>query len=97
MAEVTKKQFDEAMAVVQAYLSQLAETEQPLSASSIGCRVSVSKFGRENLAACYHKAKGAVVDWLQWSSPRDGLVTVKFDGFDKPVIMHIDNISPIPK
>ena len=94
---ITKNQFREAMIIVETYCNQIENGNGPCHI--IGCPVQLSEYGirinKEN------KGKipkiGKVVDWLEWHSLTDGLVTIKWEGVKKPDIRHISQVEAIKK
>lgn len=92
----TIEQFREAMIIVQKYCDSINPLYSGMT-NQIGCIVKLSSFGKSNLTKEYWNKNGTVVDWLEWHSPNDGLVTIKFDTIKKPVVMHIHNVTAVQK
>jgi hypothetical protein len=93
ITRITPKQFREAMIIVQSYCDQVYEIKNNLYAWRIGTLVKLSAWGRE--AQRSHGKTGKVVDWFEWHSKTDGLVTVKWEGVKKPVEMHISQVQVV--
>ncbi len=89
----TKKQFLDAMAVVNAYCAKIMEDEKPQFAYQIGCRVQLSKWGME----MQNKSKriGTVIHYSPFMGTTDGTVCVKWDKILTPHQMHISHVEPI--
>lgn len=88
---ITIEEFREALLTVATYCHQIKNSKNNVSLTKIGCSVKLSPFGRSNMKP--HSKEGKVVDWLEWTSPNDGLVWVKWEGVEIPQVMHIHNVE----
>jgi len=92
---ISKQEFRDAMVIVETYCDQIQNNKQlnavKKSANEIGCIVKLSAYGKEIQKP--HSKTGTVVDWLEWHSDKDGLITVKWDGVAKPDTMHISQVE----
>lgn len=93
MSEITAKEFRAALIIVESYCDQVYRIENNIGAWEIGSIVSLSEHGRQMQKP--HNKIGKVVDWLEWYSKTDGLVTVKWEGVKEPDIMHISHVKLI--
>jgi hypothetical protein len=87
---LTLKEFRQAMIIVETYCEQVYKIKNNIGCWEIGAIVKLSKYGKEMQK---HNKIGKVVDWCEWHSKTDGLVTVKWEGVKKPVIMHISHVE----
>ena len=79
------------MTLVENYCEQIYKRANNIGCWEIGAVVRLSKHGRDMQKP--HNKIGKVVDWREWYSKTDGLVTVKWDSVKKPVTMHISQVE----
>lgn len=92
---ITKKQFREAMAIIETYCGQIEDQRSP-NVSTIGCRVKLSAHGLEMQGKRKKDFRGKVVDYFNPSGyAGQGLVTVKWDQRKKPDGMHESQVEPV--
>lgn len=92
---ITKKKFQEALAICEQYCMQIEAAKQPVTRSTIGARVKLSAFGLEMQGKRKQHWRGTVVDYLPWIYPNQGSVTVKWDHIKKPDGMHESQVEPV--
>jgi Fe-S oxidoreductase len=90
---ISETEYNEALTKVMEYISHV--DAEPISTTSIGCRVALSEYGIEMQGKTKNKLKGTVIGWLRWCAPDDGLVTVKWDGVRKAAMMHCSQVKSI--
>lgn len=89
--QLTVKEFRAAMIIVDTYCHQVYKLKNNIGCWQIGAVVRLSKHGKSMQRP--HNKIGKVIDWLEWHSNTDGLVTIKWDGVKKPVTMHVSQVE----
>lgn len=93
---ITKKQFREAMVIIETYRYQITKSKAGLESHEVGCRVKLSPFGKTMQKS--HNQEGTVLDYNPWMGKiTDGAVTVKWDHRRKPDSMHINQVEVVKK
>lgn len=94
---ISRKQFRDAMVIVETYCSQVQAKAQSKGKHDIGCRVKLSKWGIEMQGNRKKKLVGKVVTFSEGAVNKitDGCVVIKWDGRKKPDSMHISQIEEL--
>ncbi len=88
---VTVVEFNAALELVLKYMHE-RHIEAPASTpNQAGAIVKLSAWGKEMQSP--HNKIGVVLNYLEWHGPRDGLVTVKWEGIKVPQEMHLSHIE----
>lgn len=98
---ITSQEFRDAMVIVESYIEQLHKANAGRSfkrVNEIGCKVKLNEFGIQMQGKHKTKLVGIVIDWFNWhTTPTfiDGIVTVKWEGTNRPDTMHASQLTPL--